>query len=428
MTLHFLVPLFLLCHFFAASSWALSLDEALQSALQKNGMVAIGREQVLQAEEHVTQSKSAIYPSLSLNSTYLLQPEATDPALRTLFPAEQTITNFSLNQPLFRGFREFAAMRQRKQLLSAQKKDRLTAMVKLYEEVATSFLDVLTLEQDLKNLNEQRGIYARRVKDLQARTRRGESSSTEGLTAQSTAAALDAEIQLNQARLKTARENFAFLTALPVNTALTDHEPADKKAAGSLLPLNQYLERIEERPDVQSAKARSQASEEDVSIARGGHWPSADATANYYLQRPGSYPSQQNWDLQLRLTLPIFEGGLRQSQVREALSLRRESEIRLQELRRQLTAEIRSRYESFKMRDDQLRALKLSSDLAEKNYQVLLRESRRGLSRSIDVQLALTEYRSSRRTYDQVRYSSRLDRIRLETAAAIFPQSLMKEL
>lgn len=417
--------IFFLVIFFSISARAINLDQAVESTLQKNELVGQSRAQLKQVEEQVSQVKGAIYPNLFLNGTYLIQPKPSDPIAQDFFPERQTTANLTLTQPLFRGFREFAAVRRQKNILGAQQQSHVLNIMKLYQQVAESYMNVLALEQDIRNIEAQRSIYQNRIKDLQARTRRGESSATETLTAQSTAAALDAEIQIQNANLQTSRENFSFLTGLPIETKLEDRE--DLKDL-SVKPLEAYLSRVEERPDIKMMKERYEASDEEVSIARGAHWPTADVVGNYYLVRPEGFMKELKWDVQFRVSFPIFEGGLRQSQVREASTRRGETTLALSELRRKSEAEIKSLYNSLVMRVDQLKALKLSSDLAEKNYQVLLRDSRRGLIRSIDVQLGLTEYRLAKRSYDQARYQARLERIRLDLASAIIPTVLTKDL
>lgn len=393
--------------------------------MQKNELVGQSRAQLKQVEEQVNQTKGAIYPNLFLNGTYLIQPKPSDPIAQEFFPERQTTANLTLTQPLFRGFREFAAVRRQKNILGAQQQTHIQNIIRLYQQVSESYMNVLALEQDIRNIEAQRIIYQNRIKDLQARTRRGESSATETLTAQSTAAALDAELQIQNSNLRTARENFAFLTGLPEETKLEDRE--DLKDL-SVKPIEDYLSRIEQRPDIKMLKERYEASDEEVSIARGTHWPTADVVGNYYLVRPEGFMKELKWDVQFRVSFPIFEGGLRQSQVREASTRRGEATLALSELRRKSRAEIKSLYDSLVMRGDQLKALKLASDLAEKNYQVLLRDSRRGLIRSIDVQLGLTEYRLAKRSYDQARYQARLERIRLDLASAIIPTVLTKDL
>ena len=422
-----LISIVLICFSFKFA-YALTLDEAFEAALQKNEGVKQANEHLIQSQEQLAQAKGSVYPDLSFNATYMLQPEPTDPVARQFFQEEQTTANFTLRQPLFRGFREFAGIRQRKNVLSAEKQNRIISLLKIYETVAISYLDVLALEQDLRNLAEQKKIYGERIKDLLGRTRRGESSSTEALTAQSTEAALDAEIKIVESKLSSARENFKYLTTLPNDSALADANVDKKSDTFALKPLDEYLSKIEQRPDVTSARERVEAAEEEVKIARGGHWPSLDLLGNYYVHRSEGYLSDMKWDVQLKFTLPLYEGGIVQSQTREASSKNRESELELNRLRRQAEADIRSLYEGLKNRTDQLAALQKSSELSEKTYQVLQRDFRRGLSRSIDVQLALTEFRIARRGYDQARFAAQLDWIRLQLASAQFPASLAKEL
>lgn len=425
-----LAPVFGLCFWgvcvLAAPHPNVSLDDAVRSTLQKNEIVGQSRQQLRRAEEQGDQTKSAIYPSLFLNGSYLVQPALADAQAAAFFPERQTTANLTLSQPLFRGFREFAAVRRQHNLFSAQQQKHLSQLLQLYQNVAESFMEVLALEKDLKNVDLQKGIYQGRIRDLQARTRRGESSTSEVLTAQSTASALDAEFQILGAKLRSARENFSYLTGLPVETVLHENAGADDNL--NLKGLEEYLARIDERPDVKFAKEQYGVSDEEVAIARGGHWPTADLVGNYYFVRPDGFMKELKWDVQIRASLPLFEGGLRQSQVREASLKRGESDLELARLRRQSSAEIKSLFAALSMRRDQLKALKLSSDLAERNYQVLVRDSKRGLARSIDVQLGLTEYRIAVRTYDQARYQARLERIRLDLAAAMLPEILLKDM
>ncbi|MES2803843.1 MAG: TolC family protein [Bdellovibrionota bacterium] len=417
---------FLIVLLLSMPSWAVSLDEAVQSSLQKNEIVSQSKSQVKQSEEAVDQIRGNIYPTISLKASYLRQPQLADPIAASLFPKEQTTTNIELTQPLFRGFREFAALDRQKDLRSAQSHTHVVQMIDLYQQVATSYLEVLSLQQDIRNIEAQQKIYKDRVRDLQGRARRGESSSAETLTAQSTAAALDAEYQIQNSRLRAARENFSLLTGLPAETEVTDLPENETKQ--SLKSLEDYLARIEERPDMQASKSVASAADEEVSIAKGAHWPTIDLTGNYYFTRPEGFSEDLDWDVQLRATLPLFEGGVTQSKVRMAVLQRSEKDLAANQMRRKAEAEIKSLYDALRMRVDQLKALKLSSDLSEKNYQLLLRDSRRGLARSLDVQIGLTEYRLAKRNYDQARYQARLERIRLELASAQIPSILTKEM
>ncbi|KYG65911.1 transporter [Bdellovibrio bacteriovorus] len=416
---------FIIALFLSQSAHAIGLDQAVQSSLQKNEVVGQSKEQVVQVEELKKQATGSVLPTIALEGSYLIQPEVSDPIAAEFFPDRQTTANVSLNQPLFRGLREFAAIRRQNSLVAAQKQTFMVEVMALYQKVADSYMEVLSLEQDIRNIEAQRGIYQDRVKDLQARSRRGESSGNEAFQAQSTSAALDAEFQIQSGKLKTARENFAFLTGLPVDTKLDD---VPENVVMTLQPLSDYLAKVEDRPDVKVKKQQTEASNEEVSFAKGAHWPTLDLTANYYLIRPEGFTEDLKWDVLLKMKLPLYEGGTTQSKVREAASKRAGADLALNEARRKAEAEIKSLHESLRLRADQIKYLKLSAELAEKNYKFLLRDSRRGLARSTDVQVGLTEYRGQKRAYDAARYQAQLERIRLDLASANIPSILTKEL
>ncbi|KYG60344.1 transporter [Bdellovibrio bacteriovorus] len=405
-------------------AFSATLQEAYQSALQKNETVGLQNAKVTQAKERVSQLRGGLYPQISAKATYFMQPEAKDPLAQEIFPDRQTTVALSANQVLFRGLREFAGIRQQKDLLESQEEARNQALLQLYQDVANSYLNILTLEQDLKNLEVQIKLYDERVSELSGRVRRGESNSTEVLTAQSSQAGLKAESQIVSGNLKMARELFAFITGLPANESLTDPALTKNKSINSL---DYYLKRIEERYDVKSARELYNAAEEDVKIAKGAHWPSLDVAGNYYLKRPEGFSEDLKWDVQFTLTLPIFEGGTTQAKVREAASRKIEADLTLARLRRQADQEIRAYYENYQSRLNQVAALEKATSLSEKNYQVLQRDYRRGLSRNVDVQIALTDFRVASRALDQARFAAQSELVRLQIAAAEMIAPAVKE-
>ncbi|HMN70125.1 MAG TPA: TolC family protein, partial [Bdellovibrionales bacterium] len=218
------------------------MTEALGAALNRHESIGQARERTVQARKRLDQAQSGPQPSLVLDASYLIQPPLDNPLFREFSPERQRQAKLTLTQPLFRGLREFAALRQSHDFVEAARAGEYQALADLYEAVATAFLQVLALEQDLKNLDEQRAIYSARVKDLLGRSRRGESARNEPLTAQSTQALTIAEIELARARLRTARETFSYMTGLPRESVLSDPtgEPAPK-----IQGLDFYLGRLE---------------------------------------------------------------------------------------------------------------------------------------------------------------------------------------
>lgn len=400
---------------------AADFRQSYQAALQKNETIFQSLEAVEQADEKVNQSIGAVLPNVSLEASHARQDKSENPFGQQFSPSTQDSAQIKVSQPIFKGLAEVAALKGFKRARESSEFLALQARVSLYQQVATSYYNVLGFEQDLRNLKEQVVLYDQRVKDLQRRTRRGESNVTEALTAQSALASLEADIQLVTGKLQAAREDYAFLTGLPSDSVLVDEAAKNFQSTKPLLPLEQYLARVEQRPDILSAIKLAKAAEEQVKATKRGHWPTLDASGNYYLKRPVAFFEDIDWDVQLTLKFPIFEGGTRQSKVREVASQRRVTDLELAKKRREAVKQIRSLYESLKVRLNQVAALEKTVGLAEQNYKAFQRELRNGLVNSVTAQIALTEFRIARRTYDQARYAAQTDLITLEAASFMVP-------
>jgi outer membrane protein len=393
---------------------ALTLDETFAQALVRSEVVATQSELIRQAEERYRQAGAALHPTVSGVASYTWQDSGARDL--TASPTRQPLARLTATQPLFRGFREFAAVRQSQALVDAQGDDYQNARVQLFKDVAQNFYDVLTLEQELKNLDEQIDQYRQREKELSDRVRIGRSRPGETLTVQSTVSTLRAQVEQRKAELNAAREVFAFLSGQPAPTPLRDAEaiPADPGA------LDAYLARLALRPDVKAAQRRLAAAQENISVARGAHLPSLDLNANRYLERTGALENV-DWDVQLALTVPLYAGGSVQSRVREAQSQSTQAELGVSQVKRQAEQEIRSLHQSVMLDRSQLAALEMATDAARKNYETQQRDYRFGLVTNLDVLQALTVFQENQRALDRARYTAKLQYLRLQAAAVRRP-------
>jgi outer membrane protein len=389
---------------------ALTLDDFFAQALTRSETVATQVELIRQAEERYRQANADRLPTVSGIASYTwLDKGATDTKAN---PTRQPHARLSATQPLFRGFREFASLRQTQALVDAQGEDFRQARTQLFRDVAQNFYDILSLEQDLRNLDEQISYNLQREKELSDRVRIGRSRPGEVLTVQSAVSTLRAQIEQLQAQLSAAREAFAFLSGLPASTPLRDTEimPA---GVGTV---DEYLGRLSLRPDVKAAQQRLTAAKESVDVARGAHLPSLDLNANRYLERTGSLENVE-WDVQLVLTIPLYAGGGVQSRVREALSQSTQAELNESQVRRLAEQEIRSLHQSVVLDRAQLAALEKATDAARMNHEAQQRDYRLGLVTNLDVLQAQTAYQENVRALDRARFAAKLDYLRLQAAA-----------
>jgi outer membrane protein len=402
---------------FADAVEPMSLDQYYQAALKRSEVIGTHRELITQAEEQYKQARAARLPTLSGVATYTQQqqPPASVPSVPATL-TRQTNARLTVTQPLFRGFREFAALRQTKALVSAQDDDYRRARVLLFEDVVTNFYTVLSLETDLDNYAQEINQNLARQKDLQARVRIGKSRRSEVLNVEAAISSLRAQVEQIHGQLQAARENLAFLSGRDAGTPLRDNQPTIYQVG----PVNTYLAGLDKRPDIQASKQRYVAAKENVSVAKGERLPSLDLNGNYYLERPGYY-KDINWDVQLLLTIPLYSGGSVKSKINEAVSQRTQAELALSETRRQAEQEIRSAHSAVVFDLAQRDALENSTNAADKSYQAQLRDYRLGLVTNLDVLQALTALQQNQRALDRVRLSTKLDYLKLQAVSQSRP-------
>jgi len=401
----------------AAAAEPLTLDEYFAAALKRSEVVANQVELIRQAEERYKQANAALYPTVSGVASQLRQdPIPAGESDTSTFANRQSLTKLSATQPLFRGFREFAALRQTKALMGAQSQDYLAARTQLFKDVVRNFYTILLLEQDLHNFDAEIGQNLDREKELNARVRIGRSRVGEVLTVQATISTLRAQVEQLRGQLSTTREAFAFLSGLDPSTPLRDTE----NAPSTVEPIDVYLERLPLRPEVKAGQQRLTAAQENVAVARGAYLPSVDLNANRYLNRTG--PLQDSaWDVEIALSVPIYTGGLLQSKVSEAVSQQTQAELNLSLARRQAEEEIRSTHQSVVYDQLQVIAMEKATEAAQKNYDAQRHDYRLGLVTNLDVLQALTAFQENQRSLDLARYTAKLDYLTLQAAAARRP-------
>ncbi|MBI3555655.1 MAG: TolC family protein [Deltaproteobacteria bacterium] len=394
-----------------------TLDECFQAALRRSEIIGTQTELIAQAEERYRQAKGAIFPTINGVASYLVQaaPAAT---AATQAPGEQTTAKLTATQPIFHGMKEYAGILQQNLLVTSAMSNKVQAAASLYSDVATNFYSILQLEQDIRDVTNEINIDSKRISDLNARVRIGRSRPSEVLTVKSAVDTLVATNDATRGQLLALREAFAFLTGFDRNMPILETETLTLPSPGAVEP---YLQSIEERPDVKAARDSLYAVEKNVTIARAGHFPQIDVTGDYWFKRPG-ISQDQHWDAQIIGTIPIFAGGIVNSQVREAASQERASELNLARLRRLADQEIRSDYDNFTADLNQVTSLTRATQSALENYQAQTSDYKLGLVTNLDVLTAITSSQESQRALDKSRYLTKLDYIKLQIATARRPK------
>jgi outer membrane protein len=386
-----------------------SLSECYEFAVKRSETILDQQEQLKQTEEHYNQAIGAVLPQITATASYLMQQQL--PNSSGFLQSTQPAAKITATQALFRGLREFATLKQLKNLTEAQQATKNQAELTLYQEIATHYFNLLTLDKDLQNIKKEIEFFEQRIKDLQGRVKIGRSRLSEVLTNEASLTTVIAESELIRGQIAATRALFSFVTGLPLDFSIKDTD----SAAFQLKNVDEYLSQLENRHDIAALRYQEQAADQNVSTAWGAHLPSLDLTGNYYLLRSG-FLQDIKWDATLSLSIPIFAGGATQSLVREAASQRQQAELALTRLRRQAESEIRSLHSTLQADSLQVASLEKAAQIAEKNFKEQTREYRLGLVTNIEVLQSLTSYHEIQRSMFRAKYAYQLDQEKMKIA------------
>lgn len=395
-----------------------NLDQCFQAAFKRSEIIGNQIQLINQVEETYKRAIGSVLPNLSASASYGIQQEVSGTA-GSFYPATQPLVKITASQPLFQGLREFAGLRQTQAAIQVQNHSKTLASIQLYQDVATNFYAIASLQKDLKNIQQELGLYEKRIEELNEFVKIGRSRESEVLTVQTQLETLKAQYEQQKTLLQANLEVFYFLTGLSKEAQVLDQDVVPN----SLSPVASYLSEIEKRPDVLQAKASVQVSEEGIRIAQGAHYPSLNFLGNYYFLRYGALQNV-NWDVQFALSLPIFSGGVIQSAVRTAESQKTQGELNLSRVQRSAEQEISSLHNSVLGDQVQEQYFGRITQIAEKNYKIQVQDYKRGLVNNIDVLQSLTSFQESQRALDRSKFAVKLDFAKLEASVAHRPKVL----
>ena len=367
-------------------------------ALKESEEISLRQELVVETEAHFQQSLSGVLPKVSFSSVDKRQDGSGESAFTRKYLPER---KFTFNQPLFSGFKEFAAMRGAK--AERHQRERLKARAEqiLLVDVSDAYHLVLEQREEIRILDAVRATLRDRTRELEAREKIGRSRPAELVAVQAQMYRVEAEWETAQSSEAVAVQLLEFLTGLDAVGDLA--EPGSALPAPG--PEEVYLTKAAVRPDVKAAEQAAEISRLQLKVARAKFFPTVDATGNYYVDRSGAAKDVQ-WDASLNVNVPIFQGGAALGASKEAESGVRQAEIFLQQARRKATQEARDAYVQYDSAVARARTLTKALEAAEESFQMESQEYRLNLVNNLEVLSTVQILQDARRDLSRALYEA----------------------
>jgi outer membrane protein len=347
---------------------ALSLDRALEIALKNNPEVAATRWDVSAAGAKLDQAKAARWPTLTYEGNYIKylnsRPlfEARYNNQRRLFTKQQSRGDVLLKLPLFTGGRIINEIKAAELFRLAEENRLSRTRDELVFNVSSTFYGILSQEKvidsvrfSLQAMQEQRQKMAKMVEVAKA-------AKVDLLRTEVRVADLEQGLEKETNVLEIQKRLLANLMGL-------DFDKSHWKFAGKITfekvsyrPEQLVSRALEQRPDFLAAKERLASQARRVDAARAANYPNVNLVGAYgyrgtgvegvlddrALPVPGKPPTGQNrgpfydddGQIGVTLTLPLFEGGRITARIREEMSALAAAQERLRKLNLQVRQEV----------------------------------------------------------------------------------------
>ena len=325
----------------------------------------------------------------------------------------------TLTQPILNG-QAWVAVRAADAQIRAGQAALLATEQDLILQVTQSYFDVLRTEANARVARGQQELLKSVLDQAEAYLRVG---SGDIIAVREAAARLDGATAVRisaESEVRIARQRLERLTHQPLGP-LDDLGPihAEGPQPNEIEPWKKAAE--ENQPVLTRAREQLQVAEDQVEIARRGHWPTVNLGAGYGYVKSGFLPNVDSTQAQVGVSVsaPIYEGGRIRAQTRQARAQAQASRHSLEALQDQVNLDTES---AFLTLQDSVAKLQAARQALE-SFRVSMQATRKGYDigdRSIiDLLISIQDYNGAQRNYYLALYTQVVARVQLKAAAGV---------
>lgn len=375
----------------------LTLQEAVQLAIQTNLKVKISREKIHEAEGRIEQNLSAFLPQFRF---------VTSQGNRTVNLAQQGLSGANLPIPTVVG--PFYTFDSRVQMVynfldaSAGWKIKSSQMGKLIAQVddvvqtqavttmaCMDYVNLIGARHALEAAQADVDVADRQVKLARDQRNAGVAAGIDVTRAESQRSeqilrlnsAVDA---VNRANLELARQ-----IGVPLGENLNPTEELFKPLEELVSFEKAHQRARENRPDLILAHRQEDQAALELNVAKAGMSPTIGVAADYGLA--GNTPGMNvygTYSVGLTINVPIFDGGLTDGKVVELGSKLKQAQLNRADLEIQVEQDVRSALLKINLSKEQIKTAQTGRDLAERELKMASDRFKAGLTNSLEVTTA----------------------------------------
>jgi outer membrane protein len=406
---------------------AADLISIYQEALLRDPVYSAARYQRQALQEKLPQGLAGLLPSASAAANTQFNDRTIDyraPVNGVLQVPNQFNSNawsLSITQPLFR-MQNWEVYQQGKIQVALAEAQFVQATQDLMLRVSQAYFDILLAERDLELARASKAAFLQQLAQAKRNFEVGTATITDANNAQAQydLAVSNEIVALNTLDVrKEALARIIGRPAPPLNGLSRSFE--------ARLPEPNNMDRwvetaVQAALPVQIAQASLDFQTREIDRNRAGHYPTVDAFASYTDANAGAGPlggvgnQTRTSVIGVQVAIPIYQGGLVNSRVREAVALQDKSRQDLESAKRQASFDTRSAFLGVTNGMAQVRALEQAVISNQSNLDSTKLAREVGIRTEVDVLLATQQFFQAQRDLANAKYTYAASVLRLRAA------------
>ena len=410
-----------------AKQW--SLKDCIDYALANN--ISLQKTQLTKAsaQEDYLQSKAALLPSLnastsqSVNYTpWVASGISSDGFSRASIDKVYYNGTYSVagNYTIWNGNKNKNQVKLNKLVAEAAELDSATQAVKLQEQIATLYVQILYSTEAIKVNQESYASSLQNEERGKEMVKTGKMSQAD--LAQLTAQRAQDEFNIVQAEsnVKNYKRQLKELLQITSDEAFDINVPntTDAMALDAIPALNGvYAAALENRPEFKTFQNQLAQNDLTIQIAKAGKLPTISANAGG--STSSTSMNNKAWGTQLKtnfnmgggisVSVPLFDNRSTKTQVNKALIQRESIQLDLKNQQTQLYSTIENYWLQASTNQSQFKAAKVSTESAQTSYDLLSEQFKLGLKNIVELRTGKDNLLKAKQNELQAKYMTILN-------------------
>jgi outer membrane protein len=402
----------------------LSLEEAVQTALENNFDIKLNKNEVEQAKINVNRANAGMIPiitgNLSTNNTLLNTRQTLSNGIvqeRSGARNSNMVYGPVVNWQVFDGFQMFARYDRLKELENLGEANFKLAIQTTLADVINNYYDMVQQQQQIEALTGALEISRIRLRNSESRYTIGKAAKLEVL-----AASVDLNTdttnllrQIDQYRNTKIRLN--ELLARDINT---DFSVSDTIIIRSNLLLPELLNSASQlNPSLQSALINKRISEINLREVKANRYPNINMNTGYNFNRAYSElgfarnSAGRGLNYGLTASVNIFNGYLQKRAEKNASLQIENNQLQFEKLNQSITSQLSSLFQTYQTNLQLVKLERQNLEVARQNINITLEKFRLGSVAPLEFREAQRNYIDANARYTNAQFEAKLAEVAL---------------